>query len=252
MSNTTPFHNRRAFTLVELLVVIGIIAILVAILMPALTRARDQANRIQCMNNVRQLLLGCQMYANENKLIWPFSNWLSQEVNRAPAGWLYKYPNMTQPQHLEQSVLWPYLMNKDVYRCPLDEPPYRANTPTRHITSYLMNGAANGFGRVTTSGYPVYYKITKFRQDGIVFWEAPDDETWNDGSSYPNQQQSDRHGRGSNPWNTNVNMRRNYGGASIGNFGGHVEWMLQRDLDRELMKTPPNRLWCVPDSPNGA
>jgi prepilin-type N-terminal cleavage/methylation domain-containing protein len=243
---------RKAFTLVELLVVIGIIAVLVAILMPALTRARDQAIRIQCMNNVRQLLIGCQMYVNENKLTWPFCNWLSQEVGRQPAGWLYKLPDMTRPEHLEAGVLWPYLKNKEIYHCPLDTPPYSPARPTRALTSYLMNGAANGFGRLTAGGLPVYYKITKFRQDGIVLWEAPDDETMNDGSSYPDQQQTDRHGRGSGRWNTNPNARRTYGGACIGNFGGHVEWILQRDLDRELMKPAPNRLWCVPDSPNGA
>ena len=81
-----PTSVKRAFTLVELLVVVGIIAILIAILMPALKRARDQANRIACQNNVRQLLIGCQMYVNENRLAWPFCNWLSQETSGNPAG----------------------------------------------------------------------------------------------------------------------------------------------------------------------
>jgi len=227
--------DRRAFTLVELLVVIGIIAALIAILMSALTRARDQALRTKCMDQVRQLVLGCHMYANENKYTWPFSNWLSQEVKPNPiAGWLYKYPNLNKPEHIETAVLWPYLRNYEIYHCPVDPPPYNPATPTHALTSYLMNGAANGFGRQNAKGDPVFYKITKFKTDAIVLWEAPDDETYNDGSSYPDQRQTKRHGKG----------------ASIGCFGGSAEWMLQKDLDRELRNTP-GRLWCVPDSPTG-
>src|SRR5882724_3461316 len=60
-------RSRRGFTLVELLVVIGIIALLVSILLPALNKAREDAKRVRCLSNERQLVMAWQMYASDNK-----------------------------------------------------------------------------------------------------------------------------------------------------------------------------------------
>ena len=59
--------NRSAFTLVELLVVIGVIAVLIALLMPALQRAKVHAERVKCMSNFRQFGQGLALYANDNR-----------------------------------------------------------------------------------------------------------------------------------------------------------------------------------------
>jgi prepilin-type N-terminal cleavage/methylation domain-containing protein/prepilin-type processing-associated H-X9-DG protein len=104
-----PGGGRRAFTLVELLVVIGIIAILVTILMPALSRARNQAAKVNCMSQLRQLSLGVIQYAN---------NWKGY----MPATWGICDPPGPQTIPVDTGWLWKanVVQDKALWLCPAD------------------------------------------------------------------------------------------------------------------------------------
>ncbi len=111
---------RKGFTLIELLVVIAVIAMLIALLVPVLRSAREQAQRAVCLSNLRQLTLAWVAYADDNdgKLVFGRdSGWRSWGPLGNPSmlkGWF-----ATDSQRgVESGALWPYLRDIDIYRCP--------------------------------------------------------------------------------------------------------------------------------------
>ncbi len=124
-------QEKKGFTLIELLVVIAIIAILAAILMPVLAKSRDNAKRMQCVNNLKQIGLSIHLYA---------SDWGGKLPPRFIGVPLRLDLSKLKPADLDPLFLSKYIRNRQLYYCPCDPVVGKINLQRRN-TSYGPSGA---------------------------------------------------------------------------------------------------------------
>lgn len=173
-------NRRRAFTLVELLVVIGIIALLISILLPSLNSAREAARSVKCLSNLRQLNLAIQMYANENHGYLPPI--LYRTAQTVPVGnvmtpcllrWFGGWTSAGSVYTADASILKRYVGNASVSGCPSFSDGEIFSTQYGPC-SYAYNTILSDWQRYVSSGVEYGVKLTRVRRasDKAVVWDS--------------------------------------------------------------------------------
>ena len=183
------FSNKArptGFTLIELLVVIAIIAILAALLLPVLSKARGRAEGISCLNNTRQLTQAWQIYADDFNGFLPYNLGMLGSSFRTNLNWVNNVmtwdlsPDNTNTATLTDASLGSYVNRAtSIYRCPSDHALSAVQSAAgwdHRIRSYSMNAMVGNAGAFSTNGvnvnnpsYTQFFKITQIPHPSDIF-----------------------------------------------------------------------------------
>jgi prepilin-type N-terminal cleavage/methylation domain-containing protein/prepilin-type processing-associated H-X9-DG protein len=168
------------FTLIELLVVISIIAILMAIMMPALQRVKTQAQEMTCRSNLRNYGLAQTMYLDDFDDRYP-SPWTSLVKTEAPVSGYQRYCRWHDPRYPADGPFWPYLKAGKVHLCPTfavlantmaaAHPSHDPSIPIEPYYSYSMNGFLGSKSGTTPGGVIKRSEITRPKSEVFFFGE---------------------------------------------------------------------------------
>jgi type II secretory pathway pseudopilin PulG len=242
----SEFASKRAsaFTLRELLVVVGTISVLGVVALSARPAPGHAASLAQCLNNVRQICQAARMYETDYQDYVVYPNWSLDNP-----GWLYTpnptsggppaYPGSNPLAVYQGGKLWPYVRDTRIYVCPTDSTnssswAVRAN----RLSTYVMNGAVVGFQTVPSPGTPTYRAGDFKFPAAVLFWEPADTPIcYNDGASWPNASEGP--------------STRHITGCVIGCLDGHSQFLRYSDALPLMAAGTANELWCNPGSANG-
>ncbi len=184
ISNTQRYPKNAGFTLIELLVVMSIISMLMSMMLPALSKAREQGKRVVCLSNLRQLTFGWMIYAtnNDDKLCSADTNW---DVPPPPGiHWVVDGPAVPgnpiggTKYAIKYGLLWPYVSeNLDLYKCKSDS----SELLRSYSLSRTMNGKTCNCEHDNINPFRIISEITR-PGERMVFIDADTRIDWIEGS----------------------------------------------------------------------